>query len=154
MLISDVIKVLGKAPLKQFPWGCWVKDTVNLFVDEAARLTDESTGEDVLKSLETLAEDVRELVLSAHLDPAHHCVISPVGGGMVVKHDEPPLATEAELAALTKAMQSPPVLIAATVVSLVVFSALWMVSTLSVHDDVDVWGAVIMFLKVFGLAFA
>lgn len=73
---------------------------------------------------------------------------------MVVKHDEPPLATEAELAALTKAMQSPPVLIAATVVSLVVFSALWMVSTLSVHDDVDVWGAVIMFLKVFGLAFA
>ena len=72
---------------------------------------------------------------------------------MVVKHDEPPLATEAELAALAKAVQSPPVLIAATVVSLVVFSALWMVSTLSVHDGLDIWGVVVTFLKVFGLAF-
>lgn len=153
MLMSDVLKVLGNTPLKEFPWGCWVKDSVNLFVDEDARLTDESTGEDVLTSLATLEADVRALVLAAHLDPARHCVISPVGGGMVVQHEEPPLEQEAEIAALVNAMHSPQFLISATVVSLVVFAALWMVSTLSVHDNVDILAAVMAFLKVFGLAF-
>jgi hypothetical protein len=150
--MSDVIKVLGTEPLNEFPWGVWVKDTVNLFVDENARLMDESTGEDVLASLNTLPEEQRELILRAQLDPAHHCVVSPVGGGMVLEIDEQPLEPAAEVKALVTAMQTPQFLVSSTMVGLVVLASLWMVSTLSVHDDVHILEAIVAFVKVFGLA--
>ena len=86
MLLSDVEKVLGDRPLSEFPWGCVVRDTVNLFAREDLKLTLASTGADLVKALDAMPESNRILLNSAQLDARRSCVVTPIGGGLVVEH--------------------------------------------------------------------
>ncbi|QTH80229.1 hypothetical protein PA10_00029 [Pseudomonas phage pPa_SNUABM_DT01] len=157
MLISDVIKVLGNTTLKEFPWGCAVRDTVNVFAVDPYRLTDASTGVDVLAALESLPEENRDLVMRASIDPNRRCTTTPIGGGMVVEHvdrkPEPaPDSDEvtADTAALRHALMNPQFMGVFFMVFLGLCMAGYMISTLSVHNGID-WSAVFSaFWKVFG----
>lgn len=152
MLMSDVIKVLGNTPLKAFPWGCVVKDTVNLFVDEASRITEESTGMDVTTALDSLSADTRELVLQARLDPTRKCVATPAGGGMVIEH-EGESATLDDTAALRRAVLNPQFMLVSFMVVLPLSMSAYMISNLAAHRDFR-WGEVFSaFFKVFGFPF-
>lgn len=156
MLISDVIKVLGNTTLKEFPWGCAVRDTVNLFAVDPYRLTDVSTGSDVLAALESLPAENRDLVLKASIDPNRRCTTTPIGGGMVVEHvDRKPSDNTddviADTVALRHALMNPQFMAVFLMVFLGICTAAYMVSTLSVHNEID-WGVVFSaFWKVFGL---
>ncbi|MNI45233.1 hypothetical protein D3C76_37180 [compost metagenome] len=155
MLIADVVKVLGNTTLKEFPWGCAVRDTVNLFTVDPFRLSDASTGTDVLAALESLPVENRDLVLKASIDPNRRCTTTPIGGGMVVEHVDSGTLTGDELvadnAALRNAMLTPQFMGVSLLVLSGVSLAGYMISTLSVHEDID-WGAVASaFFKVFGL---
>lgn len=88
MLLSDVVKVLGDRTLGEFPWGCVVKDTVNLFAEESLKLKLTSTGPDLTRALDAMSETNRTLLHNAQLDTGRSCVITPVGGGMDVVHGD------------------------------------------------------------------
>lgn len=140
MQMSDVIKVVGESSLKEFPWGNMVKDTINLFAKNEFRLNENSTGNDVLRSLDSLGHEVKDLVLKATIDPSRCSVTQPVGGGMVVKHtdechDDPTVQ-------LWRAMLSPKFVVVTTIVCVIVVVALNMVFRLSAHDDLS-WQALI-----------
>lgn len=152
MLLSDVIKVLGNTPLKAFPWGCVVKDTVNLFVDESNKITEDSTGMDVTTALDSLSAETRDLVLRAQLDPARQCVATPAGGGMVIEH-EGESATLDDTAALRSAVLSPLFMTCLAMVFVPLTMASYMISNLSVHKGFH-WGELFSALfKVFGFSF-
>lgn len=150
MLMSDVIKVLGNTPLKAFPWGCVVKDTVNLFVEEPNKITEDSTGMDVTTALDTLSAETRDLVLQAKLDPTRRCVATPAGGGMVIEH-ESASATLDDTAALRSAMLNPQFMAITCMVLVPLTMASVMISNLSAHRDFH-WGELFSALwKVFGI---
>lgn len=151
MLMSDVIKVLGDTPLKAFPWGCVVKDTVNLFVDEPNKITEDSTGMDVTTALDSLPADTRDLVLQAKLDPTRRCVATPAGGGMVIEH-EGETATLDDTAALRRAMLSPQFMLVTCMVVLPITISTYMISNLSAHKTFS-WSEVFSAMwKVFGFS--
>lgn len=135
MQMSDVIKVLGNTPLKEFPWGCIVKDTVNLFASEGHLLTDESSGEDVHAALDSMLPDVRDLVLSANVDPTRCMVTSPMGGGMVLEYSEEVIGHD--VVELRKAMLTPQFVASATMVTIVLIASLVAVSSLSVNQGFE-----------------
>ncbi|MND13222.1 hypothetical protein D3C76_418010 [compost metagenome] len=152
MLMSDVIKVLGDTPLKAFPWGCVVKDTVNLFVDEPNRITEDSTGKDVTTALDSLPAEQRDLVLRAKLDPTRRCVATPAGGGMVIEHEDES-ATLDDTAALRRAMLTPQFMMTMLTVVMPLAMGSYMISNLAAHKDFH-WGEVFSaFFKVFGFPF-
>lgn len=152
MLMSDVIKVLGNTPLKAFPWGCVVKDTVNLFVDEPNRITDESTGMDVTTALDSLSAEQRDLVLQAKLDPGRRCVATPAGGGMVIEH-EGESATLDDTAALRRAMLNPQFMTVAAMVGVPLTMATFMISNLAAHRGFSWLEVGKALFQVFGLSF-
>lgn len=88
MLLSDVVKVLGDRPLGDFPWGCVVRDTVNLFAELNLKLTLTSTGDDLTRALDAMSESNRALLNNAQLDTGRTCMITPAGGGMVIEHGD------------------------------------------------------------------
>ncbi|MCY1286153.1 hypothetical protein D9M68_17940 [compost metagenome] len=139
MQITDVIKVMGNAPLGKFPWGCTVRDTVNLFLDpKIIQLTDASTGVDIQTAIDSLPDDVRQLILVANLDPSRHCIATPVGGGMVVEHVESSTdQSENPVEGLTNALTRPLSLATAMVVIMVVLVAVFLASGLSANKDFD-----------------
>ncbi|MNB58471.1 hypothetical protein D3C87_332240 [compost metagenome] len=150
MLMSDVIKVLGNTPLKAFPWGCVVKDTVNLFVDETNRITEDSTGMDVTTALDSLPAEQRDLVLRAKLDPTRRCVATPAGGGMVIEH-EGESATLDDTAALRRAVLTPQFMTSAFLVVLPLSMGAIMISNLAAHRDFH-WSEFFSAVwKVFGI---
>lgn len=135
MQMSDVIKVVGDSSLKEFPWGNVVKDTINLFANNEFRLNEDSTGNDVLRSLDSLGQEVKDLVLKAAIDPSRCCITQSVGGGMVVKHtdenhDDPTVQ-------LWRAMLSPKFIVVTTIVCVIVVVSLNMVFRLSANDDLS-----------------
>jgi len=138
--------------MSDFPWGGAITDTLNLFLDEDKRLGNESTGETVLSALEGLSAEVRELVLSANLqpEPAQTCTIAPVGGETVVGNLTPVTVEEAAQD-LYKAMLTPQFLVVTTMVTLTLAAAVFMVSTLSVNQSFDWSGLFEAFSKVFSL---
>ncbi len=147
MLLSDVIKVIGEDALEEFPWGCVVVDTVNLFVTEEFRLTMASTGHDVNLALNSLGEDVKDLVLRANLDTGHCRITAPVGGGMVMEFEE--TTPEEETRKLCKAMKSPVFVTVALVVVSMTVGAMVMISLLPGHTPIDWVEVVTEGLKVF-----
>jgi len=155
MLMSDVIKVLGDTPLKAFPWGCVVRDTVNLFVMDTNRLTENSTGMDVTAALESLPLETRDLVLQAKLDPGRRCMDTPVGGGLVLRNEEEetlPTAVMDDTAALRRALLSPQFLMIAFMVVIPLTMCTIMISNLSIHKDFS-WAEVgAALFKMFGLS--
>lgn len=135
MQMSDVIKVVGDSSLKEFPWGNVVKDTINLFAKNEFRLNENSTGNDVMRSLDSLEQEVRDLVLKAAIDPSRCSITQSVGGGMVVKHtdenhDDPTVQ-------LWRAMLSPKFIVVTTIVCVIVVVSLNMVFRLSANDDLS-----------------
>lgn len=133
MLLSDVVKVLGDQPLSEFPWGCVVKDTVNLFTPNDLKLTLTSTGADLSRALDAMSETNRTLLHSAQLDASRSCVITPVGGGLVVEHGnqevpEAPLLTRVNL-------------ITGFIVVNVLLICFQMFSSLTINEDTD-WSKV------------
>lgn len=152
MIMSDVIKVLGNTPLKAFPWGCVVKDTVNLFVDETNKITEDSTGTDVTTALDSLSIETRDLVLRAKLDPTRLCVSTPAGGGMVIEHEDE-AATLDDTAALRRAILNPQFMLVMCMVILPLTFCTVMISNLSVHRDFQWKDVVVAFFKVFGFPF-
>lgn len=135
MQMSDVIKVVGDSSLKEFPWGNVVKDTINLFAENEFRLNETSTGNDVMRSLDSLGQEVKDLVLKAAIDPSRCSITQSVGGGMVVKHtdenhDDPTVQ-------LWRAMLSPKFIVVTTIVCVIVVVALNMVFRLSANDDLS-----------------
>lgn len=152
MQITDVIKVMGNAPLERFPWGCTVKDTLNLFLDSrVVVLTMKSTGTDIQQALDSLPDDVRALVLRANLDPSRHCIETPMGGGMVVEHSETGDPVESPGESLNNALLKPISIISAFSVLVVVVFAVYMVSGLTANKDVN-WEELLKnFLEVFNL---
>ena len=152
MQITDVIKVMGNAPLERFPWGCTVKDTLNLFLDpRVTQLTMKSTGKDIQLALSLLPDDVRALVLRANLDPSRHCIETPMGGGMVIEHSETGDPVESPGESLKKALLKPISIISAVSVLLVIVFAVYMVSGLTANKDVN-WEELLKnFMEVFNL---
>lgn len=150
MLMSDVIKVLGNTPLKAFPWGCVVKDTVNLFVEEANKITDDSTGTDVTTALDSLPAEQRDLVLRAKLDPTRRCVTTSAGGGMDIEHGGG-AATLDDTAALRRAVLTPQFMMTVMVVFLPLAMAAIMISNLAAHRDFHWSEAFSALWKVFGI---
>ena len=135
MQMSDVIKVVGDSSLKEFPWGNVVKDTINLFAKNEFHLNENSTGDDVMRSLDSLGQEVKELVLKAAIDPSRCSITQSVGGGMVVKHidenhDDPTVQ-------LWRAVLSPKFIVVTTIVCVIVVVALTMVFRLSANDDLS-----------------
>lgn len=135
MQMSDVIKVVGDSSLKEFPWGNVVKDTINLFAKNEFHLNENSTGDDVMRSLDSLGQEVKELVLKAAIDPSRCSITQSVGGGMVVKHidenhDDPTVQ-------LWRAVLSPKFIVVTTIVCVIVVVALNMVFRLSANDDLS-----------------
>jgi hypothetical protein len=127
MLLSDVVKVLGDRALGEFPWGCVVKDTVNLFAAEPLKLKLTSTGPDLTRALDEMSETNRTLLHNAQLDASRSCMITDVGGGMVVAHGEvEPPAVFGHFQFFT-----------ALVVGLVIIGALVMFSNLSINSATD-----------------
>lgn len=139
MLLSDVIKVIGDDELEEFPWGCVVVDTVNLFVTEEFRLKLSSTGHDVDRALNSLGADVKDLVLRANLDTSHCRITAPVGGGMVVEFEE--TTPEDETRKLCKAMKSPVFVAVAVAVATMTIVAMIMISLLPGNGSID-WSEV------------
>lgn len=140
MQMSDVIKVVGDSSLKEFPWGNMVIDTINLFAKNEFRLNENSTGDDVMRSLDSLGQEVKDLVLKAEIDPSRCSITQSVGGGMVVKHtdenyDDPTVQ-------LWRVMLSPKFIVVTTIVCVIVVVALNMVFRLSANDDLS-WQALI-----------
>lgn len=146
MLISDVIRVLGDSSLKEFPWGCVVKDTINLFAKNEFRLTDNSTGKDVLASLESLGDDVKELVLKASVDTARCSITQPVGGGMVVEHNGDPQSDPT--VELWNAVVSPKFIVVASIVMAVIMITVNMLFRLPGHSGMSFAVLFDIFLKV------
>lgn len=130
MLLSDVVKVLGDRTLGEFPWGCVVRDTVNLFAEEPLKLTMTSTGTDLTRAIEAMSESNQTLLNNAQLDTKRSCVIQDVGGGMVVEHGE------ADLPAVFGFFQ----FFTAMVVGIIVIAAIIMFGSLSVFEKTD-WTA-------------
>lgn len=131
MLLSDVVKVLGERTLGEFPWGCVVKDTVNLFAEEDLKLKLTSTGDDVNRALEAMSDTNRTLLHNAQLDPSRSCMITPVGGGMDVVHGEPDLPVTFGHFQFATAL----------VVGVVIVASFLMVSNLAINEKTD-WKAV------------
>lgn len=140
MQMSDVIKVVGDSSLKEFPWGNVVKDTINLFAKNEFRLNENSTGDDVMRSLDSLGQEVKDLVLKVAIDPSRYSVTQSVGGGMVVKHTNENL--EDPTVQLWRAVLSPKFIVVTTIVCVIVVVALNMVFRLSANDDLS-WQALI-----------
>lgn len=133
MLLSDVVKVLGDRTLGEFPWGCVVKDTVNLFAEDTLKLKLTSTGSELTRALDAMSETNRNLLHNAQLDTNRACMITPVGGGMVVEHgdvDADPPAKFGFFQAFT-----------ALIVSVVLIGAFLMFANLSINEKTD-WKAV------------
>lgn len=127
MLLSDVVKVLGDRTLGEFPWGCVVKDTVNLFAEEDLKLKLTSTGADVTSALEAMSDTNRELLSNAQLDVRRSCVITPLGGGLDVVHGDAETSIKfGHFQALT-----------ALVVGVVMIVSLIMVSSLAGNEKTD-----------------
>lgn len=138
MKITDVIKVMGSTPLGMFPWGCTVRDSVNLFLDpKVIQLTDKSTGADIQSALDSLPNDVRQLILIANLDPSRHCITTPMGGGMVVEHTEVDVVVENPVEGLKNALTRPLSVATTGVVVAVVLVAVFLASGLSANKDFD-----------------
>ena len=131
MLLSDVVKVLGDRTLGEFPWGCVVKDTVNLFAEEDLKLKLTSTGTDVTSALAAMSDTNRELLSNAQLDVNRSCVITPLGGGLDVVHGDAETSVKfGHFQALT-----------ALVVGVVMIVSMVMVSDLAVNEKTD-WKAI------------
>lgn len=131
MLLSDVVKVLGERSLGEFPWGCVVKDTVNLFAEEDLKLKLTSTGADVTSALAAMSDTNRELLSNAQLDVNRSCVITPLGGGMDLVHGDTETAVKfGHFQAFT-----------ALVVGVVMIVSMVMVSNLSINEKTD-WKAI------------
>lgn len=135
MLLPDVIRSLGDQPLKAFPWGSLVRDTVNLFAGVELRVTLDSTGIEICRTMMAMPSDKRDLLNQAQLDLSRAIVTTPVGGGMVVEHAD----TEPEADVGLRFTRSD--YIAAVVVGSVVGTALFMLSQLEINRGTD-WGAV------------
>ena len=133
MLLSDVVNVLGDQPLSAFPWGCVVRDTVNLFAEQNLKLTLASSGEDLNRALSAMNEDNRNLLHRAQLDASRACVIQQVGGGMVLEH------SDAELEPLIVLDRA--IITTALVVGSVILMSFIMLGSLSVHKDTD-WAGI------------
>lgn len=147
MLLSDVVNVIGNKPLTAFPWGCVVRDTVNLFVSREYVLTMESTGDDVHAALDSLGGEVRALVLRSNVDMSRCAIQVPVGGGMVVEHEDiqslPTTSSEEEhFMDLRKVLASPLFLISASGILAILTAALVLVSTLSGNEGTD-WDGIL-----------
>lgn len=165
MRITDVIRVMGPTPLERFPWGETVRDTVNLFLDpRILQLTEKSTGIDIQYAIDSMTDETKELVLRANLDPARHCLTTPVGGGMVVEHPEkkarqvPASPSEVEEfdeeseetdVEFLQSFMRPLTLVTAIVVMVVLAMALLLISDLSVNDDFDWKGLIDAAVEVF-----
>lgn len=135
MLMSDVIKVLGDTPLKSFPWGCTVRDTVNLFVESDHRITEESTGAGVKAALNTLSPDTKALVLQAKLDTARNCMATSAGGGLVMEHGDPVNALE-DTNALYRMLLTPQFIGLTSAVVMPVLLAGFLISRLDIHKNI------------------
>ena len=133
MLLSDVVKVLGERTLGEFPWGCVVKDTVNLFAEEPLKLKLTSTGADVTVALGAMSDTNRELLANAQLDVNRSCVITPIGGGLDVVHGD----GDAETAVKFGHFQA----LTALVVGVVMIVSIVMFSDLSINEKTD-WKAI------------
>lgn len=133
MLLSDVVNVLGDQPLSEFPWGCVVRDTVNLFAEKDLKLTLTSSGSDLQRALSAMSEDNRTLLNRAQLDTGRARVIQPVGGGMVLEHadDELEPSIVFNRTSITTAM----------IVGSVILISVFMLSSLSINKDTD-WNAI------------
>lgn len=131
MLLSDVVKVLGERALGEFPWGCVVKDTVNLFAEGDLKLKLTSTGEDLTRALDAMSDTNRTLLQNAQLDTGRSCVITPAGGGMDIVHGE------ADLPGSFGHFQ----FFTALIVGVVIIASLLMVSNLAINEKTD-WKAV------------
>lgn len=135
MLLSDVIKVIGDTPLREYPWGAVVVDTINLFVDVGHQLTDDSTGPDVHRALDSLSDEVKDIVLQANLDTNRRCITAPVGGNMVIEYEN----TDVDELDFYKASQSPTVIAAGIAVISIVLMAVVMVGSLGMTPSTEVW---------------
>jgi hypothetical protein len=150
MFLSDVVRVLGESPLRDFPWGVMVANTINLFTEEEHRLTEESTGEDVHSALNSLTDEVRELVLRARLDVHSGKITAPAGGNMVIEYEdgEDKTLTEPDF---SKVMSSPVFIAVMTTVTLIIFAAMYMFSNLAANRDIDWTSMVTGILSIFGV---
>lgn len=137
MLLADVIKVIGNESLDEFPWGCVVVDTINLFVEEEYRLKPNSTGQAIDRALGSLDDNVKDLVLKANLDTRSCRITTPVGGGMVVEFDEQVPSTKEEVLRLKRAIKSPIFLTTSVFVGTGVILALSLMSLLPGHGGID-----------------
>ncbi len=151
MQLSDVMKVIGDDSLDEFPWGCVVIQTINLFVADAYRLTPASTGIDVNRALDSLEPSIKGLVLAANLDAQSCRITAPVGGGMVLEFDDEQDEARTSDTHVGKPWTNPIFLIAASLVAVILVASVVMLSTLSTHQDVD-WGELLLqVLKVVGM---
>ncbi|MNP89215.1 hypothetical protein D3C85_16190 [compost metagenome] len=129
MQMSDIIKAVGDSTLKEFPWGCVVKDTVNLFVSNEFRLDENSTGSDLMHSLDSLGHDVRELILKATLDPTLCKITQPALSEIGIHQND--VTQEDPTVELWQAIVSPKFVVVSTVVGAVVLAAINMAFGLS-----------------------
>ncbi len=153
MRITDVINVMGDSPLNKFPWGVTVRDTVNLFLNpKVIQLTDVSTGVDIQNAIDSLPDDVRQLILVANLDPSRHCIATPVGGGMVVEHSKSQRDKEEDpVNGLTNALTKPLSLVTGLMTTAVVVVAIFLSSTLTANKAFDWKGLIQAALEAFGI---
>lgn len=151
MKISDVIMILGNTPLSEFPWGCIVKTTINLFVDDEHRVTESSTGLDVHAALGTLPKETRDIVLSASIDADRCCAVTSIGGGMAIEHVDEETTSQEDLAALRQAVFAPQFIAFAVLVVVPLAMGALLLSNLSIHDGFSLREAILAFVKVFGI---
>lgn len=138
MLLSDVVNVLGDRPLSEFPWGCTVRDTVNLFAEHNLKLTLTSTGDDLNRALDAMTEIHRTLLCEAQLDASRACVIQPIGGGLVIESTAP---DEIQPEAETELTLDRKTITTGLIVGSVILMCVFMLSTLSVNEGTD-WAGI------------
>lgn len=151
MKISDVIMILGNTPLSEFPWGCIVKTTINLFVDDEHRVTESSTGLDVHVALGTLPKETRDIVLSASIDADRCCAVTSIGGGMAIEHVDAETTSQEDLVALRQAIFTPQFMATAVLVIVPLSLSAILITNLSSNSSFSWKEAVLAFIKVFGI---
>lgn len=151
MLLSDVIKAIGSTPLKSFPWGCAVRDVVNLFVGPRHALTMESDGHAVDEALNSLEEEVREMVMRADIDTVTCSVNVGAGDGLVVEHGETEVDPENEdkIINMQRALTNPTFLVVASIVVILLLIAVSLAASLPSNQGIDWNGIFDMLFSLF-----